>query len=296
MAQALAAAAATVAQRPALVDLAVEPGEERVDHVPRTARLDELADAGDAQDVPLQPLDDLLRGAGEHLDDHAARRGDAGRPGEDAQEHRRVALLALRQVVGDVFADLAAHQLHLAVVAAAAGVLAEHPQQPLAHRAADGELAVRVVGHRHPRVAHHAAQVALRIGFGDHAPERPIAADLDDQPRRRLGREAQQQRGAGEAAAEGRRGDRREVEPAARLLDDAGDVGDGPAQSAAAGEPELQRARGAVLWIAVAVVQGFHVVARSSSVSACGTRRRGGPIPGDRGNPAASKRAPRPPT
>ncbi len=75
------------------------------------------------RDVLLQGGHRLLGGPGQDLDDHAAGRGHAVRFGENAEQDRRAGLLALLQVVGDVVADLAAHQLDLAVVAGAVRLL-----------------------------------------------------------------------------------------------------------------------------------------------------------------------------
>ena len=128
-------------------------------------------------------------------------------------------LLALLQVVGEVLADLAAHQLHLAVVAAAAPrTRAARAGCPLPTPRAHRQLAVGPVGGaRDAGVAHHAAQVALVVGLGQDAQERAVAADLQHQPARGLGGQAQQQSRARQAAAERRGGNRPEVEPVPRL-------------------------------------------------------------------------------
>ena len=180
---------------------------------------------------------------GEHLDDHPPRGGDAEGLGEHPQEHRRAALLALLQIVGHVVADLAAHQGDLAVVAGAPLVLAEHPESPLAHRPAHRQFALRGVRDVDMGIAHHAAQVPFLVGLGEDPPQGAVAADLQQQAARRLGRQPQEERRAGQAATEGGGGNRRKVEPIADLLDDVGDVGDRPAERAVTGEPELQEPR-----------------------------------------------------
>src|SRR6185295_9893615 len=179
--EALAVAAAAVAQGAHLLGLAVETGEHLLDDVGGATLFQEMADTADAGDVALEARHRILRGSRQHLHHHAAGRGDAARLAEHPQQHGGLGLLALREIVGDVLADLAAHQLDLALVAVALLVLAEHAEITPAHGAADAELAVRPIRNLHAAVPDDAAQVALVIRLGEDAEERTVSPHLQHQ-------------------------------------------------------------------------------------------------------------------
>ena len=64
------------------------------------------------------------------------------------------------------------------------------------------ELAVGPVRDLHLGVSHHAAQVSLFVGLGDHAQDGPVPPHLQHQTARGLGGEALKQRGPRETAAQ----------------------------------------------------------------------------------------------
>ena len=211
----------------AVQDLRRKAVQRQVQHIADAFALGQHSgNGGHGLDVGFQPVDLVVGGAGQQLDDKAARTLHGQVPvDQHAQRADGGHLLADGKILGDILGDLAGDQRHLADVRLPHPQIADDVQRAVAsHRAAHIQMAVGAGRKLHHRVLHIALDVAAAVRDGQQPAGGAAALDLQRDGIPTAFQHHAHHRGGGQQAAQRGRGDGAGLMVLLRLADDLGGI------------------------------------------------------------------------